>query len=1491
MEPPPPRQRRQWALGNERVTLAELAAAGVKTPERDPWPHSHHLDYAPHRTTHSAGSSKAEALFPDRRTSAESHLDSRRTSEKRVSHGGFREREQGFNLQLSGANEERVKAQLKRQVQGGGRRSSGHGGGTEDEHRRRRNWQRAQQLVIRTDDGAALPVEETRGGRKSRGEVEVETGAEAGKTGGGENGAEDSLKDGSQSAGVNEDELGGQEKGDGGGKEGERSRSEAGRDLDRREIGDVGKKRGAGHVAEVRGLNEDADFTVVQEIVEPDRLLGTELSVVEKPHFERHAATEAGKGRDAATGANLCVSASYESEDFEAYEESFEEDFSLGEEGGMESERTQHADAETPLQVASKGTPPNRESIDQTPLESPQSVPVPPLETVDSPDMIRSFDAKSARFGDRSPSSRPAEQNGTAGRSGSGTAASSVTYSSVQDWGTVRSEAFGSMEVVDVSEEADGGETYVTVTAVPRPSAMKRKELEVEEIEEEELSEVESPGGAQLELETSAVVEESDSSPDESAPTPTRSGHFVEEKYSPTKVSPGITFAGSPLGKPGRVRPLSALSNPKPAESVPRAPLTARNGTKPGTDVSLVLEAVRRENAKALAAQLERLAQGQRAEERKSETEAERRESRSDEREIGGLEKEGRARRPSRNGEEEAVARMQSLGGKPAKPLLPELNERLRLLDTQKQEYLLEVIQKLERCQGPEERAEPGDGFSNTRSTSPGSGKAGDASAVAERRRAELAAQCSSGLSTPGVKQTGLPHERPPKSPGRGTIAQPLTPEPTSVMRAPSPSLRAPHDATAQRGSRTSFSSSKTPPKSTTGAKTGHQTEPSDLLPTNPSFSKDSPSPRAGRRRVSMDDDVTRTTSYRGEPGAEASLSSTAPVSSSLTPAPVSANRPSRDAEALAGGILLGPRSRAGNRSPFLNVITTDTPSPTSSPESVFGVTSSSGQPGKGRRGKATETERNGGQSVTERNDANGAEMESSGRSGSAVRHSRRSSLGLEGRSAVRSGARLSGTGEMSLAQRASGRRSVNRTSDGDPKMLRPSDRSEERGLSLNRGHETARAVYVGDSVSPGKESPNEAFRPRGRSRMETPSVEEAPEGFRRKGRDRRAPSALEQSLDSLAFFRHSHAGRLHIPAEPLPCPEPLPDVYTPEGQEGVVSVEKLGGERTEEPDSERGVLAGGRKSALGGTELGTGLQRAGFRPASRAEKEADKRDARIADALVEPSWLAPAQPTGVITPPGVSGARLDRGAEDDALSSFVHPAESLDVTPAPEEPRGKLLQASVPMPTSFTIPCEPRGSQLTVHILENWGDPFYVGLSGLELFDSAGEPLSFRSLEKQLRAEPPDLNILSGYGSDPRTVDKLLDGVNWTCDDLHHWLAPFTPGEAVSIHVSLDDVTTLGMIRVWNYNCSRIHSFRGVRTIEVRLDDRVIFVGEVRKAPGIMEGALRCAECVLFTESENALSALERYDLKRYSDTANALKAAADTSGSVVESLDLDKF
>jgi hypothetical protein len=79
-----------------------------------------------------------------------------------------------------------------------------------------------------------------------------------------------------------------------------------------------------------------------------------------------------------------------------------------------------------------------------------------------------------------------------------------------------------------------------------------------------------------------------------------------------------------------------------------------------------------------------------------------------------------------------------------------------------------------------------------------------------------------------------------------------------------------------------------------------------------------------------------------------------------------------------------------------------------------------------------------------------------------------------------------------------------------------------------------------------------------------------------------------------------------------------------------------------------------------------------------------------------------------------------------------------------------------------------------------------------------------------------PLAHTATRYGNDPRTVDKLVDGSNRTCDDLHMWLTPFTAGRHHYVFIDLGLSRTLSMLRIWNYNKSRIHSYRGARYMEV---------------------------------------------------------------------------
>lgn len=189
------------------------------------------------------------------------------------------------------------------------------------------------------------------------------------------------------------------------------------------------------------------------------------------------------------------------------------------------------------------------------------------------------------------------------------------------------------------------------------------------------------------------------------------------------------------------------------------------------------------------------------------------------------------------------------------------------------------------------------------------------------------------------------------------------------------------------------------------------------------------------------------------------------------------------------------------------------------------------------------------------------------------------------------------------------------------------------------------------------------------------------------------------------------------------------------------------------------------------------------------------------------------------------------------------------------------------------STPVLPTGTRLKLEILSTWGDPHYVGLNSIELFDERGALVSFRDPERQVRACPASINELDEYSDDPRVASNLVDGVNCTCDDFHMWLAPFTLGNAHAVELELDARTSISMIRIWNYNKSRAHSYRGVRHARLLLYDTpsssspsagtVIFQGEVAQALGLVSTDTidQSCEVILFTRDDAILEAIEAND------------------------------
>lgn len=120
------------------------------------------------------------------------------------------------------------------------------------------------------------------------------------------------------------------------------------------------------------------------------------------------------------------------------------------------------------------------------------------------------------------------------------------------------------------------------------------------------------------------------------------------------------------------------------------------------------------------------------------------------------------------------------------------------------------------------------------------------------------------------------------------------------------------------------------------------------------------------------------------------------------------------------------------------------------------------------------------------------------------------------------------------------------------------------------------------------------------------------------------------------------------------------------------------------------------------------------------------------------------------------------------------------------------------------------RASKIKLNLLDTWGDPYYIGLTGVELFDNNGDvvPIDCTMLD----SDPKDVRELPGHEDDLRTIDKLINTKNVTTDDQNMWLAPFTSGENHYVTINLPSAKELCGIRIWNYNKSLDDTYRGVK-------------------------------------------------------------------------------
>ncbi|CAC5379019.1 JBTS26 [Mytilus coruscus] len=223
---------------------------------------------------------------------------------------------------------------------------------------------------------------------------------------------------------------------------------------------------------------------------------------------------------------------------------------------------------------------------------------------------------------------------------------------------------------------------------------------------------------------------------------------------------------------------------------------------------------------------------------------------------------------------------------------------------------------------------------------------------------------------------------------------------------------------------------------------------------------------------------------------------------------------------------------------------------------------------------------------------------------------------------------------------------------------------------------------------------------------------------------------------------------------------------------------------------------------------------------------------------------------------------RISMDLDDDSLDEYLNPSKKQIPKEAPiQEEDDDLVDSilnEVPGDEDFIIPELPYGKSLVIDIISTWGDRHYVGLTGIQLFTSTGDAVTV----SKISAEPSDINILDEYNKDPRVISNVLDGVNRTRDDVHMWLAPFTEGKHNYINLTFDKPCKIALMRIWNYNKSRIHSYRGAKDVIITLDKSEIFKGEIERACGGIEGGTEAfGDTILFTTDENILESVSRND------------------------------